>query len=74
MKLEIYQCEECGKETDPTEYPSTYCSICKKDFCGLVNYPCFSNYHRKSECQCKGASITIINPKWIVNLVSNIEK
>lgn len=72
MKLSIYQCAECGEETDPNEDPSTYCPTCKKDFCESMSRCCFAAHHRKSGC--KGTAITITNPKWIMNLVKSMDK
>lgn len=64
----IYNCAECGKETDYMKYASTQCSVCKKDFCCAMTDTCFSEYHKKSGC--KGSHLTILDPTHTITLVS----
>lgn len=62
----IFNCAECGHETDTSIHCSTSCTGCDKLFCCALSCTCFSKYHRKSLC--KGSALTITNPKWICNL------
>jgi len=55
------------KEIDISRFSNTTCSECKKTFCCFISLPCYVDYHRKNP-SCKGAPMTITNPRWVINL------
>lgn len=64
-------CASCFKQIDEQLCANTYCSECKKDFCDAYNHTCFTDYHRKEGCTCRGTAMTILDPTWKINLVNS---
>lgn len=69
---DIFECDECKTEVNAEIECFSWCSKCKKNFCCNLKKSCFSDYHQKNSCI--GTCLTIINPKWIVNLRSTINE